>query len=320
VLTTAPRRDRWPPRNRTAPYRLIRAAPSTSWVVASGGESGARTHKAVKLAGFRIRCRRPTLGLPLRSGWRRTRTCPRREPRPPVSSRAPCQLGQPSEAESGGHGPHALRRALVSTEARSLTGSLSSRTLPGTRTQTTRGLNALALPIGLEGPGVSDGARTRDLDAGNVARHLLRHAHTEPSDGLEPSPSPLPRARSTARATKARQTTGLEPPAGLEPATCSVQASCDCPRCAKEADNPATRACIPSRAACARRDSNPQHPASRAGLSANWSTSTSEPPDGLEPPSSPYESDALPDELQRPGCRAETRTPILGFRGHCPAN
>jgi hypothetical protein len=45
-------------------------------------------------------------------------------------------LGQPSGAESGGHGPHALQRALVSTEARSLTGSLSMRTLPGIRTRT----------------------------------------------------------------------------------------------------------------------------------------------------------------------------------------
>jgi hypothetical protein len=32
-----------------------------------------------------------------------------------------------------------------------------------------------------------------------------------------------------------------------------------------------------------------------------------------------YETGALPDELQRLGCRAETRTPIHGSRGRCPA-
>jgi hypothetical protein len=38
-------------------------------------------------------------GFIIQSGWRRTRTCPRLSPRPPVSGRAPCQLGQPSSIE-----------------------------------------------------------------------------------------------------------------------------------------------------------------------------------------------------------------------------
>jgi hypothetical protein len=55
----------WPPRSRTARYRFIRTAPSPvgSWPVDRG---------------------------------HRIRTCPRLSPRPPASSRVPCQLGQPS--------------------------------------------------------------------------------------------------------------------------------------------------------------------------------------------------------------------------------
>lgn len=89
--------------------------------------------------------------------------------------------------------------------------------------------------------------------------------------------------------------------------------------CAKEAGNPATRALIRRAPGALSGDSSPQRPAFRARLTARWSTSTSEPLDGLEPPFSPYESDALPGELQRLGCRAETRTPIHGFRDRCPA-
>ena len=43
--------------------------------------------------------------------------------------------------------PTPWRRALVSSEARTLSSSLPMRTLLGIRTQTTRGLNALALPL-----------------------------------------------------------------------------------------------------------------------------------------------------------------------------
>ena len=106
---------------------------------------------------------------------------------------------------------HAWRRALVSSEARPPAGSLSTKPCvrtgptvnpalhggaPGIRTQITRGLNALALPLGLERHGVSDGVRTRGLDVGNVARYLLRHAHAEPSGGIEPPPSVVPGPRS----------------------------------------------------------------------------------------------------------------------------
>jgi hypothetical protein len=47
------------------------------------------------------------------------------------------------------------------------------RTLPGIRTQTTRGLNALALPIGLEGLGATDQIRTGvpDLASLDVNRY-----------------------------------------------------------------------------------------------------------------------------------------------------
>ena len=44
-----------------------------------------------------------------------------------------------------------------------------------------------------------------------------------------------------------------------------------------------------------------------------------EPLDGLEPPASPYEGDALPGELQRHRSRSRTRTSIPRTRTSCPA-
>ena len=71
----------WPPRSRTAPYPLIRRAPSTGWVVASGcGRS--RTCKAVKLAR-------------VQAGFRRRSDCA-------------------SMGEGGGHAPQRLRAHPVS--------------------------------------------------------------------------------------------------------------------------------------------------------------------------------------------------------------
>jgi hypothetical protein len=70
---------------------------------------------------------------------------------------------------------------------------------------------------------------------------------------------------------------------------------------------------------CARRESNPHHPAPRAGLfTVGVRAQPSPRPDSNRLPLH-YGSSALPDELQGRGCRAETRTPIRNFRGRCPA-
>lgn len=133
------------------------------------GEGEARTHKAVKLAGFRIRCRRPTLGLPLQSGRRTTRKPHPRVPCP-VSSRGQDPawfIVHERRAEQSKPTPRG--RALVSSEARSLSGSLSLRTLPRIRTEILCGLSAAPLTVGLEGHGADDRVRTGDLDVGNVA-------------------------------------------------------------------------------------------------------------------------------------------------------
>jgi hypothetical protein len=70
------------------------------------------------------------------------------------SARAPVRFpddagaltGSSSMAESGAVEAHAQRRALVSSEARSLIGSLSLRTVPGTRTRNLHGLSVAPLP------------------------------------------------------------------------------------------------------------------------------------------------------------------------------
>jgi hypothetical protein len=69
------------------------------------------------------------------------------------------------------------------------------RAPPGTRTLTTRALNAVPLPVGLGRhiPGADNGPRTRDLHHGEVALFLLSYIRVEPSAGLAPAPSSLPR-------------------------------------------------------------------------------------------------------------------------------
>jgi hypothetical protein len=64
--------------------------------------------------------------------------------------------GSFSLAESGAVEAHAVRRALVSSEAQDPAWFTLPGSVPGIRTQITRGLNALALPIGLERHGVAD--------------------------------------------------------------------------------------------------------------------------------------------------------------------
>ena len=53
-----------------------------------------------------------------------------------------------------------------------------------------RGLNALALPIGLEGYGAADRVRTGDLNVGNVALSLLSYNRMEPAPRVELGPPP----------------------------------------------------------------------------------------------------------------------------------
>lgn len=70
--------------------------------------------------------------------------------------------------------------------------------------------------------------------------------------------------------------------------------------------------------ACARRDSNPQHPASRADLSARLEYEHMEPPPGVEPGHPRYEGGAA---AVRGGVAAGQglETSIGGFRIRCPA-
>lgn len=53
-----------------------------------------------------------------------------------------------------------------------------------------RGLNALALPIGLEGYGAADRVRTGDLNVGNVVLSLLSYNRMEPAPRVELGPPP----------------------------------------------------------------------------------------------------------------------------------
>lgn len=64
--------------------------------------------------------------------------------------------------------------------------------------------------------------------------------------------------------------------------------------------------CATARTACARRDLNPQHPASRAGLSATLEYEHLEPPPGADPDHPPYEGG--PQPWRRPGWGTKTRT------------
>jgi hypothetical protein len=93
------------------------------------------------------------------------------------------------------------------------------RTVPGTRTLTTRALNAVPLPVGLGRHvlGADNGPRTRDLHHGEVALFPLSYIRAEPSAGFAPAPSSLPRKRpdsGTARAMGelGAQDSNLEPP------------------------------------------------------------------------------------------------------------
>ena len=59
-----------------------------------------------------------------------------------------------------------------------------------------RGLNPLALPIGLEGHGADGGVRTRGLRLGKPTLCRLSYVHSEPPRGIEPRPSFVPGTRS----------------------------------------------------------------------------------------------------------------------------
>jgi hypothetical protein len=72
-------------RNRTCKAmvarRVSKPVPSASRIAhPERKERGSNPQDLSRLGGFRDRCRRPALGLPFPGGWRRTRTCPRREP------------------------------------------------------------------------------------------------------------------------------------------------------------------------------------------------------------------------------------------------
>lgn len=104
--------------------------------------------------------------------------------------------------------------ARPSTLAGSPSTGTMLRSAPRTRTGITRGLNALALPIGLERFGVDDGVRTRGLHLGKVTRCRLRHIHIERTTGFEPALSAweadvLPLTLRSRRAPDPNRTGGL---------------------------------------------------------------------------------------------------------------
>src|SRR5262249_54131181 len=145
----------WPPRNRTERYLFIRQDPSTSWVVASGRR---RTRAPVLAhpAGFRpvaapggftfppesggldpqrLRAQPASNGCPHRAGSLSLAEDggldPQTDGRParlPAGGRAP--TASSSAAESGAIEAHGRSRALVSSEARDLPGSLSLPCVP----------------------------------------------------------------------------------------------------------------------------------------------------------------------------------------------
>jgi hypothetical protein len=137
-----------------------------------------------------------------------------------------------------------------------------------------RGLNALALPIGLEGHGAADRVRTGDPNVGNVVLYPLSYNRMEPAPRVELGPPPyhsgmLPLSpsrrswdawiRTTTAAVKARR-----------PAVSRRPIESLLPGSNRHLARYRRAALIQLRQGgreCARRDSNPQCPASRAGLS-----------------------------------------------------
>jgi hypothetical protein len=124
-----------------------------------------------------------------------------------------------------------------------------------------------------------------------------------------------------------QQSTGhREPPTGVEPAILALQGRCSgrlSYRGGAGTRRGAVRAAGPSRALCARRDSDPHDLAATDPSSlrvyqfrhervrASARTRTADP--------ARTKGVLWPAELQRHGCRARTRTSIHGFRGRCPA-
>lgn len=233
-----------------------------------------------------------------------------RKPRCPAPARFPAGArtlpDSSSIAESGRHDHHTLSGAhRLAGEPSTPAGSLSLRTLPGIRTQTTRGLNALALPdwprrawsgrrglnprpstwqadalpIELRPLGATARNRTADLVRTKNAlmpAELRRRAMQ--LTGLESNQ----RSRDPKSRCPCQQSAGHRPPrqdprqeSNLRPAaykaaalTTELQGRTGTRRGERKA-RPARRAPW-----CPRRESNPQHPATRAGLAASWSTRT----------------------------------------------
>jgi hypothetical protein len=112
----------WPPRSRTALYPLIRRAssPAESWPAEGGGVDPPGGKSCAGVQSPLPRRRRTFLKR------KKEDPNPSQLPGPPAFETGPAarQVHLP-RAESGELESHALRRALVSSEARPLTGSLS---------------------------------------------------------------------------------------------------------------------------------------------------------------------------------------------------
>jgi hypothetical protein len=154
-------------------------------------------------------------------------------------------------------------RRLISSQVPCIhSGPSHLGTLPGIRTRT-------------HAVWTADRVRTGDPNVGNVVLYLLSYNRMEPAPRVELGPPPyhggvLPLSpsrrswdawiRTTTAAVKARRPAiSRHPIESLLPESNRLLLGTGEPRlsrCAKEAKE------------CARRDSNPQHPASRAGLSA----------------------------------------------------
>jgi hypothetical protein len=147
-------RHSWPPRDRTAQYLRIRQAPSTSWVVASGWRrsrppalarpSGFKPEPAARRVHHPERRAEVTISSDCAPTGFRNRACfpagslsmaedgghdPQGPHEPPLAFQtvtAPWRLHLPG-AESGAVEAHGIARALVSSEARTLSGSLSMK-------------------------------------------------------------------------------------------------------------------------------------------------------------------------------------------------
>jgi hypothetical protein len=153
----------WPPRSRTARYLFIGQAPSTGWVVASGRRR-TRTPALARPAGFKPGATARRLHLP--------------ERRADYSKATPCDA-HPLATEPGSPVRFTLPAYPSSDSNRDHLRPEHSASI-----------------VGLEGHGVSDGARTRSTSMASSRAADNTSLTCEPSVRFELTASPVPRARS----------------------------------------------------------------------------------------------------------------------------